>query len=170
MIQVDSSEKAHIIKHILDDFDDMGVPWFSCKLPVGDYVNLDNTRISVDRKHNLAEVVNNVGQDHKRFVAELARAQKLGIKLVILIEHSRNIRSVEDVLHWKNPRLAVSPLERKRRQKNALPLREARFFNVDSKKRRFATLIDKRERNRSDSRSGKFRPRSRPPKRRRSRC
>ncbi len=110
MIQVDSREKAHIIKHILDDFDDMGVPWFSCKLPVGDYVNLDNPRISVDRKHNLAEVVNNVGQDHKRFVAELARAQKLGIKLVILIEHSRNIRSVEDVLHWKNPRLAVSPL------------------------------------------------------------
>jgi ERCC4-type nuclease len=110
MIQVDSREKAHIIKHILDDFDDMGVLWFSCKLPVGDYVNLDNPRISVDRKHNLAEVVNNVGQDHKRFVAELARAQKLGIKLVILIEHSRNIRSVEDVLHWKNPRLAVSPL------------------------------------------------------------
>ncbi len=110
MIQVDSREKAHIIKHILDDFDDMGVPWFSCKLPVGDYVNLDNPRISVDRKHNLAEVVNNVGQDHKRFVAELARAQKLGIKLVILIEHSRNIRSVEDVLHWKNPRLSVSPL------------------------------------------------------------
>lgn len=110
MIQVDSREKAHIIKHILDDFDDMGVPWFSCKLPVGDYVNLDNPRISVDRKHNLAEVVNNVGQDHKRFVAELARAQKLGIKLVILIEHNRNIRSVEDVLHWKNPRLAVSPL------------------------------------------------------------
>jgi len=110
MIQVDSREKAHIIKHILDDFDDMGVPWFSCKLPVGDYVNLDNPRISVDRKHNLAEVVNNVGQDHKRFVAELARAQKLGIRLIILIEHSRKIRSVEDVLHWRNPRLDVSPL------------------------------------------------------------
>lgn len=110
MIQVDSREKAHIIKHILDDFDDMGVPWFSCKLPVGDYVNLDNPRISVDRKHNLAEVVNNVGQDHKRFVAELARAQKLGIRLIILIEHSRKIRKVEDVLHWRNPRLAVSPL------------------------------------------------------------
>lgn len=110
MIQVDSREKAHIIKHILDDFDDMGVPWFSCKLPVGDYINLDNPRISVDRKHNLAEVVNNVGQDHKRFVAELARAQKLGIRLIILIEHSRKIRSVDDVLHWVNPRLAVSPL------------------------------------------------------------
>ena len=110
MIQVDTREKAHIIQHILDDFDGMGVEWEKRKLDVGDYVNLDNPRISVDRKHNLAEVVNNVGQDHKRFVAELARAQKLGIRLVILIEHSRKIRKVDDVLHWVNPRLAVSPL------------------------------------------------------------
>lgn len=109
-IQVDSREKAHIIKHILEDFDNMGVQYFSCKLPVGDYASLDNPRVAVDRKHNLNEVVVNVGQDHKRFAAELARAQMLGIRLTILVEHSRNIRRLEDVIHWKNPRLAVSPL------------------------------------------------------------
>lgn len=109
-IQVDSREKAHIIRHILEDFDNMGVEWFSCKLPVGDYVSLDNPRLAVDRKHNLAEVVSNVGQDHKRFVAELERAKRLGIRLVILVEHSRSVHRLEDVIHWKNPRLAVSPL------------------------------------------------------------
>lgn len=109
-IQVDSREKAHIIKHILDDFDSMGIQYFSCKLPVGDYASLDNPRVAVDRKHNLSEVVSNVGQDHRRFTAELARAQKLGIRLTILVEHSRSIKRLEDVIHWRNPRLAVSPL------------------------------------------------------------
>lgn len=109
-IQIDSREKAHIIKHILDDFEEMGVQYFSCKLPVGDYASLDNPRVAVDRKHNLNEVASNVGQDHRRFAAELARAQKLGIRLTILIEHSRNIKRLEDVVHWKNPRLPVSPL------------------------------------------------------------
>lgn len=88
----------------------MGIEHFSCKLPVGDYANFHRPGIVVDRKHNLAEVVMNVGQDHKRFVAELARAQRLGVKLVILVEHSRSVRKLEDVIHWKNPRLAVSPL------------------------------------------------------------
>lgn len=109
-IQIDSREKAHIIKHILDDFEDMGVQYFTSKLPVGDYASLDNPRLAVDRKHNLGEVVSNVGQDHKRFVAELVRAQKYGIRLVVLVEHSRSVRKLEDVIHWKNPRLAVSPL------------------------------------------------------------
>ena len=110
MIQVDSREKAHIIRHILEDFDNMGIEHFSCKLPVGDYANFHRPGIVVDRKHNLAEVVMNVGQDHKRFVAELERARRLGVKLVVLVEHSRSIRKLEDVIHWKNPRLAVSPL------------------------------------------------------------
>ena len=110
MIQVDSREKAHIIRHILEDFDSMGIEHFSCKLPVGDYANFHRPGIVVDRKHNLAEVVMNVGQDHKRFVAELERARRLGVKLVVLVEHSLSIRKLEDVIHWKNPRLAVSPL------------------------------------------------------------
>ena len=109
-IQVDSREKAHIIQPIIDTFDERGVKWFISKLPVGDYMSLDNPMLVVDRKHNLQECVGNVCQGHKRFVAELEKANDLGIKLIILIEHSRSIRKLEDVIHWNNPRLKVSPL------------------------------------------------------------
>lgn len=109
-IQVDSREKAKAIKKILATFDESNVQYFVSKLPVGDYMSLDNARLSVDRKQNLSELCNNVCQGHKRFHDELARAQKYGIKLVILCEHGGQIKSMQDVLNWKNPRLKKSPL------------------------------------------------------------
>lgn len=109
-IQIDSREKARAIKKIIAEFDKQGVQHFTSKLPCGDYMNLDNARLAVDRKQNLFEVCNNVCQDHKRFVAELERANELGIKLVFLVEHSSNIRSLEDIQKWVNPRLKTSPL------------------------------------------------------------
>ena len=109
-IQIDSREKAKAITKIVQEFDKQNIQHFVSKLPCGDYMSLDNARLAVDRKQNLFEVCNNVCQDHKRFVAELERANKLGIKLVFLIEHSANIRSLEDVRKWENPRLKDSPL------------------------------------------------------------
>ena len=44
-------------------------------------------------------------QQHERFRAELVRAQGMGIKIIILIEHSNQIKSIEDVANWNNPRL-----------------------------------------------------------------
>ena len=44
------------------------------------------------------------------FKNELIRANELGIKLVFLVEHSANLRSLEDVRDWRNPRLKTSPL------------------------------------------------------------
>ena len=110
VIQLDSREKTHAIKRILETFDSENVKWFVSKLPVGDYISLDNPRLTVDRKQNLLEVVQNVCQGHDRFVRELKRANEYGIKLVVLIEHSHRIKRLEDVVHWKNPRLAISPL------------------------------------------------------------
>lgn len=109
-IQIDSREKARAIKKILTEFDNQGIAHFVSKLPCGDYMSLDNARFVIDRKQNLLEVCNNVCQDHKRFVSELKRANELGIKLVFLIEHSRNIKSLDDVLNWVNPRLKKSKL------------------------------------------------------------
>jgi hypothetical protein len=56
------------------------------------------------------ELVSNVCQQHKRFSAELQRANDLGIELVILVEHGGAIKSMEDVRAWVNPRLGNSPL------------------------------------------------------------
>lgn len=109
-IQIDSREKARAIKKIVAEFNKRGITYFVSKLPCGDYCDLDNARFCIDRKQNLLEVCNNVCQQHKRFTEELKRANKLGIRLVFLVEHSPNIRSLEDVKSWVNPRLKESPL------------------------------------------------------------
>ena len=108
-IQVDTREKAKAIKQILRTFDAEGIKYYSSKLIVGDYMNMDNPRLIVDRKQNLLEVCNNVCQDHERFRAELIRAKEIGIKLVVLVEHGEGIESLEDVIFWQNPRLSKSP-------------------------------------------------------------
>lgn len=103
-IQIDSREKARAITKIIHEFDYQGVGWYVSKLWKGDYMSLDNPRLIIDRKQNLTEVCSNMCQDHKRFRTELADAQKMGIQLVILVEHSPFVKSIEDVENWKNPR------------------------------------------------------------------
>ncbi len=109
-IQIDSREKAKAIRKILDTFEKNGVVHFVSKLPIGDYMSLDNARLCIDRKQNLGELCRNVCQEHKRFRAELERAKQLGVKLFILCEHGGKIKSLSDVMNWKNPRLRQSPM------------------------------------------------------------
>lgn len=104
-IQVDSREKARAIKKILAEFDKQNIKYYISKLFTGDYMSLDNPRLIIDRKQNLSEICSNVCQGHDRFRNELMRAQEHGIKLIILIEHSNQIKSIDDVAKWKNPRL-----------------------------------------------------------------
>ena len=108
VIQIDSREKARAIQKIIADFDKQGITHFVSKLPCGDYMSLDNARFCIDRKQNLFELCGNVCQQHERFINELKRANALGIKLVFLVEHSRGIKTLEDVQKWKNPRLKES--------------------------------------------------------------
>jgi hypothetical protein len=109
-IQIDSREKAKAIQKIIQTFDQRGINWFVSKLPVGDYISLDNARLSIDRKQNLLELCSNVTQQQKRFIAELERAEQMGIRLIILVEHGGGIECLEDVMYWRNPRLNESPL------------------------------------------------------------
>lgn len=76
----------------------------STKLYVGDYMNLDNPRLIIDRKQNLTEVCSNVCQQHERFRMEIVRAQEMGIKLIFLVEHGKGIETLDDVIWWDNPR------------------------------------------------------------------
>ena len=105
-IQIDSREKARAITKIIAEFDKQGVKHYISKLFAGDYMSLDNPRLIIDRKQNLSEYCANTCQNHDRFRNELIRAQENGIKLVILIEHSNQIKSIDDVVNkWINPRL-----------------------------------------------------------------
>lgn len=108
-IQIDSREHAHAIQKVLAEFDRQNIEHFVSKMYVGDYVSLDNPRLVIDRKQSLSELYGNLCQEHKRFAAELIRAQQAGIQLVILIEHGGAIKSIEDVKTWQNPRLKTSP-------------------------------------------------------------
>lgn len=107
-IQIDTREKERAIKQVLADFDRFAIPYFHSKLFAGDYQNLDNPRILVDRKQNLSELCGNVVQQHDRFVRELVRAKENGFKLIILVEHGGKIKKLSDVGGWYNPRLRYS--------------------------------------------------------------
>lgn len=108
-IWCDSREKARAIKPILAEFDRQGAKWFVSKLPQGDYMNMDNPRLIIDRKRIL-ELCSNVTQDHARFTRELIRAKQYGQHIVILCENSNGIEELNDVMFWKNPRLKESPM------------------------------------------------------------
>ncbi len=103
-IQIDTREKARAIKKIVQTFENEGVNYFTSKLLVGDYMNLDNPRIIIDRKQNLQELCGNVCQQHERFKRELVKAMNVNIQLIILVEHGADVKSLEDVYFWQNPR------------------------------------------------------------------
>ena len=110
MIIVDTREKPRAIVKILAEFDRQGVEYVRRALNFADYFNPDNPGIVIDRKQNLLEVAGNVVHERKRFVREIERCNRAGCKLVILVEHSPQIRTLADVARWNNPRLKVSPL------------------------------------------------------------
>lgn len=150
-IQIDSREKAKAIKTIEAEFDRQGVRHFSSKLFVGDYMSLDNPRLSIDRKQNLNELCNNVSTvpkkekdgkfkkdrngkimtDLARFTDELARAKENGIKMVILCEHGKGIRTLDDVKDWDNPRLKKSPLAMSGKRLHQVLLTLSKTYDFD---------------------------------------
>lgn len=146
VIQIDSREHGHAIQKIIAEFDRQGVKWFVSKLPQADYMSLDNPKLLIDRKQNLNELCNNVVQDHKRFRAELLRAQEYGQHIIVLVEHSKSIRTLEDVIHWVNPRLKVSPLavsgERLYKILSAMSKTYGVEFRFCTKDRTGATIIE----------------------------
>ena len=105
-IQIDSREHKSELPRITKQFDHLGIGYFVSKLYVGDYMNLDNPRLVIDRKKDLQELIGNVTQQHERFRAELVRAKEHGIHIVILCEHGGDITTLNDLIFWHNPRLS----------------------------------------------------------------
>lgn len=60
--------------------------------------------LSIDSKKDLLEVAGNICSGaHGRFRDEIILAQKVGAKMIILVEEP-GIKCVEDVFKWQNPR------------------------------------------------------------------
>ena len=107
VVVVDTREQKNHVSRWLNAHN---VPFVRSKLFVADYTLLGDQSVCVDRKQHLQEVCSNLCQQHVRFRAELERAKAAGIKMVILIEHGGEIKTLADVRNWENPRLKTSPL------------------------------------------------------------
>ena len=128
---MDTRERKEATVLILKEFERQNVTVIRSKLWVGDYQLLDNPMLTIDRKKSLQELCQNVVQDHKRFTAELQRAKDVGVHVIVLVEHSKNIKSLEDVQHWVNPRLKVSPLAVSGERLYKILLAISKKYNVD---------------------------------------
>ena len=106
VIQVDSREQKY--EHVTNYFDSQGIKWVKSKCVVGDYVNLENPMVVIDRKKDLQEVAGNVCQQHDRFIRELELAKELGYRMIILVEEP-NITSLTNVCSWYNWRRRTNP-------------------------------------------------------------
>lgn len=108
MLWVDSREKwtqpNSTDNHIRSYLDRHGVEWEVRKLDCGDYMLSDNPNITVDRKMSMEEAAQNLMNraDSSRFWREVRRAHEQGIKLVVLIESGRAVKSINDVPKWRS--------------------------------------------------------------------
>ena len=108
-IYVDTREKPNAIQKIIETFEKKGIEVIRRKLDEGDYKLDPDGLVTVDRKQNLQEVVNNLTWDRERFQRELRRAAEKGETVYVLVEHGGLIRTLADVAEWRNPRLKHSP-------------------------------------------------------------
>ena len=95
----------HELKHA--HFEQMGVQLIRNMLPFGDYAMPPS--ISIDTKANMDEIASNIGTDHRRFKNECVAAKNAGCQLIILVENTNGIASVNDVHKWINPELVYRP-------------------------------------------------------------
>ena len=103
----DSRQKKgmHELKH--SHFEQMGVRIVRNMLPFGDYARAPE--ISVDTKANMEEIASNIGTDHQRFKRECIAAKEAGCQLIILVENTQGITSVDEVHEWINPEAIFRP-------------------------------------------------------------
>ena len=69
-------------------------------LNVGDYQIAGKGDISVDTKADVPELTSNIFQEHERFRDECERAQRCGIKLIVLIE---DVLPKGRLDYWRSP-------------------------------------------------------------------
>lgn len=106
VIQIDTREQKY--DHVVNYLDSQGIKHVRSKCVVGDYVNLENPMVVIDRKKDLQEVAGNVCQQHDRFIRELELAKELGYKMIVLVEEP-SITNVEQVFGWYNWRRKKNP-------------------------------------------------------------
>ncbi len=81
-------------------------------LETGDYMESERMDVTIDRKQDLGELLHNMcSQDKSRFWREIRRADKEGIRFIILCEHGGSYRDIKDVAAYRDKYSKVSGRE-----------------------------------------------------------
>lgn len=99
----DTRQKDGKHDNIKSYFLSKGIEIIRQQLYVGDYTLIKDQSVCIDTKKDLSELCMDLGNDKGRFMREVARAKKHGIKLIVLTEHSGSIKNIPDVASWNNP-------------------------------------------------------------------
>ena len=97
IILEDTRQQKDKHRNIAEHFEKNGITIIRQKLLVGDYTLPTDQHVCIDTKKDLRELLMDLGVDKGRFMREVALAKRLGIRLVILVEHGGNIRQISDV-------------------------------------------------------------------------
>ena len=98
----DSREQKN--QHILKHFQKNNIEYKIKKVDEGDYKIEGQDNICIERKATLQEITSNIIQP--RFKRELEKEKQKGVKLVVLIENSSGINSIDEIpKKKKNQRL-----------------------------------------------------------------
>lgn len=95
----DSRQQAnqHEVKH--EAWRSTNVSIVRCKLAWGDYIL--PPPCSVDTKRNIAELAQNIDQQHARFRRECIGARDAGCQLVILVENEDGVTDLQSLMRWR---------------------------------------------------------------------
>lgn len=101
-------------QHILKYFQKNNIEYKIKKVDEGDYKIEGQDNICIERKATLQEITSNIIQP--RFKRELERSKEKKIHLVVLIENSSDINSIDEIpLKWKNQRLEFYKFQLKKK-------------------------------------------------------
>lgn len=97
-IKMDTREKLHKKKLLLDYFKKHNIEVERIKLNVGDYCIKGKEDVVIDLKRNITELATNFFCDKERFEKECIRAKQNNILLIFLIEENFD---KEKLLKWR---------------------------------------------------------------------
>ena len=107
MIICDTREKKN--EHILKYFDKHKVDFSIGTVDTADYMLEEKPNVRIERKATLSELAHNLlSKDKGRSYREIRRARESGIKIYVICENGKGIKSIEDVAKWENPYGKVS--------------------------------------------------------------
>ena len=95
--QGSGSRDKHAVKH--ECWAAAGVEVVRSKLAWGDYCL--PPAISVDTKRSIAEMAQNIDQQHERFRREMEGARDAGVKLVVLVENEDGVTDLASLAAWR---------------------------------------------------------------------